>query len=478
MNCITPDEIRTIEINSEYLGVPRAKLMENAGKQVFLAMEWRFDLREKVVAVYCGTGNNGGDGFVAAKYFANAGADVSVILIGESVKTPEAKEKFEAIKNLVCKTPPKNPDIIIDAILGTGIKGPLKGPVRSVVREINESNAFKLSIDLPTGLDPNTGKGDAVNADLVVTFHRMKRGLENFETEVTYIGVPKGIETRIGPGDLIVNLKRSKESHKGENGKVLVVGGSDMFHGAPILCGLGALYSGADLVFLCVPEGNFDVTRAATPDFIVRQYDGDYLCTKSVKTILDLSEQCDVLVIGPGLGDREDTRDAVIEILKGVKIPVVIDADAIKAVSDQRELLKSIDAVITPHTREFTVLTKGRFAEDPETMIDEVSRYARRLSSVILLKSPEDIIASPEEVKVNTTGDPGMTVGGTGDVLSGIVASFISQGMSPSKGACCAAFVNGAAGERLSEQKGHAYTASDVAMEIPHTIKMILEIWR
>lgn len=476
MEHITPEEMRAVEINSEYLGVSRQTLMENAGRQVFLALKKKFKLRGKAVTVYCGTGNNGGDGFVAARHLANAGAKVSVIIVGKSVKTPEARGNFEPVRSFVCEKPPRNPDIIIDAMLGTGISGPLKGPIRSTVRRINRSRAFKLSVDVPTGLDPATGKGSAVRADLVVTFHKMKKGLEKSSTHVADIGVPVEAETHVGPGDIIINLVREKDSHKGQNGKVLVVGGSDMYHGAPILCGSGAYNSGADLVFLYVPEGNFDVTRASSPDFIVRKYKGDYLTTESVKQILKFTKECDVLVIGPGLGAREETRDAVVQILKKIKIPTVIDADAIKAVAEHPDILKKIDAVVTPHTREFKTLAKRSLPKNQKNRIKVVSGEAKRLSSVILLKSPTDIIASPESVKVSTAGNPGMTVGGTGDVLSGIVASFISQGVGMFESACCAAFVNGSAGDELSRWKGHAYTVTDIVGEISNTIKRILDL--
>lgn len=476
MEYITPEQMRAVEINSEYLGVSRLTLMENAGKQVFLALKKKFKLRGKAVTVYCGTGNNGGDGFVAARHLANAGANVSVIITGKSVKAPEAKRNFAAVSDLVCKTPPKSPDVIIDAMLGTGISGPPKEPVRSFVRKINRSRAFKLSVDVPTGLDPGTGRGTAVRADLVVTFHKMKKGLLKSKTKVAGIGIPKEAEAHVGPGDVIVNLKREPDSHKGQNGKVLIVGGSDLYHGAPILSGIGALNSGTDLVFLYVPEGNFGVTRASNPDFIVRKYEGDFLTPASVKEILKFSKECDVLVIGPGLGTRGETKEAAIEILEKIKIPTVIDADAIRAVAEHPGVLKKIDAVATPHAREFTRLTKRSLPKHEKNRIKVVSKEAKRLSSVILLKSPTDIIASPESLKLNTTGNPGMTVGGTGDVLSGVVAGLISQGVNTFDSACCAAFVTGSAGDELSRWKGYAYTASDVAGEVSNTIKRTLDM--
>jgi NAD(P)H-hydrate epimerase len=477
MEYITPDAMAAAEINSGYLGVPVSELMENAGRGLFLALNKRFKkLKGKTIAVYCGTGNNGGDGFVMAGHLAKAGADVSIIFLGKSPGTPEARASFEKVRALVKDKPPKSPDIIIDAILGTGIKGTLREPVRSAVRSINRSRAFKLSVDMPTGLDPQTGRGSAVRPDLVVALHRAKKGLEPFKTQVVDIGMPKEVDTHVGPGDVIINLKRGERSRKGQNGKVLVVGGSDLYHGAPILAGLGAHNSGADLVFMYVPEGNFDVTRSASAGFIVRKYSGDYLTPGAAGRILEFSKMCDSLVIGPGLGVRQETKDAVIRILEKIKIPTVIDADAIRAVAGSPAVLKKINAVVTPHTREFADLTKKKLPKTEKNRIKLVKKEAKSLSSVILLKSPTDIIASPGGVKLNTTGNPGMTVGGTGDVLSGVAAGLISQGITPFDSACCAVFVLGAAGDEISRWKGHAYTAEDVVGEISNTIKRTLDL--
>lgn len=471
MKYITYKEMCILDINSEYFGVPRAKLMENAGKRIFEALKERFKLRNKKIGVFCGTGNNGGDGFVAAMYLAGGGAKVDAILLGSEteIKTPEARKKFELIKNKV-KAHKNNYDIIIDAILGTGIEGEPREPIASAVERINKSKAFKVSVDVPTGL----GSRHCVDADLVVTFHAMKRGLEKFNTIVADIGIPREAESFVGPGDLAVNLKRDRESRKGDNGRVLVVGGSDLYYGAPVLSAFGALNSGADLVYVAAPERNYEVTRSFSPDFIVREYPGNFLNQSSVEVVLEAAGSCDSMVIGPGLGAREETRKAVLQILEKIKIPVVIDADALKAVAEKK--LKKISAVLTPHAGEFKILS-GEEISNLEEKKEAVLRHAKKLNTTILLKSPVDIIASPGgEAKLNATGNAGMTVGGTGDVLAGVVAGFIAQKLEPFTAACCAAFVNGAAGDELYKLRGYCFTASDLAEEIPYAIKRILEL--
>lgn len=474
MKHITHKEMRILDINSEYFGVPRSTLMENAGKQVFEALRKRFKIRDKKIAVFCGTGNNGGDGFVAARCLANEGAKVDVLLLGSEagIRTPEAREKFELIKKnkkiKFVKETKDNHDVIIDAVLGTGIEGELREPAASAVERINKSKAFKVSVDVPTGI----GSKRFVNANLVVTFHAMKKGLEKFDTVVADIGIPKEAESFVGPGDLAVNLKRDKESKKGDNGKVLVVGGGDLYYGAPVLSAFGVLNSGADLVYLAVPEANYEVTRTFSPDFIVRKYPGGFLSSRGVDTILEIAKNCDCAVIGPGLGLRSETKSAVLDVLKKIKIPVVIDADALKAIAGGKELLKKLNAVLTPHAGEFRILTGEDLSNDLEERKKVVLQQAKKLNATILLKAPVDIIASQDgRMKLNATGNAGMTVGGTGDVLAGIVASFMAQRLEPFDAACCAAFVNGAAGDELYKSKSYCFTASDVAGKLPSTIK-------
>ncbi len=463
---ITHRQMQIVDINSGYFGVPGETLMENAGREAFLEIKGRFKFNTAVI--FCGTGNNGGDGFVIARYLHHDGRDVRVVIVGDMPKTPEAEKNFLKIKDLVeisqFKKTPITADLIIDAILGTGIKGELREPVKSAVELINRSDAPKVSIDVPTGLDFDTGKGDCVRADMVITFHKMKKGLERFNTVVKDIGIPEEAETHVGPGDIIFNLKkRKRDSHKGDHGRVVIVGGSDLFYGAPILSGTGALNSGADLVYLVVPEINFDITRCCRPDFIVRKYDGEFLNKNAVDTVLNLSKDCDSMVIGPGLGVKEETLDAVTAILERTDIPAVVDADAIKAVKPPIK-----NAVITPHAGEFRSMT-GK-SPDLETVLD----YAKRFNSVIVLKSAVDIIAAQNgQYRYNSTGNPGMTVGGTGDVLAGVTAGFIAQGVGLFESALCSSFITGFCGDELEKRKGYRYTATDVAEEIPFSIRKI-----
>ncbi|MFQ5816040.1 MAG: NAD(P)H-hydrate dehydratase, partial [Candidatus Hydrothermarchaeaceae archaeon] len=429
-------------------------------------------VKKNKIDVYCGKGNNGGDGLVCARHLHRAGYKVEVF-ITEAPSTPEASENLKVLKEGLPVSNVKNSnyisDIIVDALLGTGIRGEVREPIRSIIKKINASKAYRVSVDVPSGLDEK-GKGYCVRTDKVITFHRSKRGLERFNTIVKDIGIPMRAETHVGPGDLIANITRRADSHKGDNGRVLIIGGSVGYHGAPILSALGALNSGADLIHLAVPECNWNVTKSYAPDFIIKKFPGEYLGSEGP---WHPEGEYDSIVIGPGLGIHEETREAIIEMLKKTQTPVVVDADAIKAIAGAK--LK-VNGVITPHSKEFQILSGRGLPKDNEKRKDILLKKSREIGSVILFKAPLDIIVGPDgRWKFNATGNAGMTVGGTGDVLAGVTGGLIAQGMKPFTAACCATFINGSAGDELHSWKGNCFTASDLAYEIPFTIKRMLD---
>lgn len=279
-------------------------------------------------------------------------------------------------------------------------------------------------------------------------------------------------------GSLVKNLlpRRVLNSHKGQNGRVLVVGGSRDYYGAPVLAGLGALYSGADLVYLYVPECNFEVTRSLYPDFIVRSYAGEFLTERSADAIVKFGKKCDSVLIGPGLGEREQTLDAVLSILGELNIPTVLDAEAMMALKKIARFPLAQTLVITPHMNEFRNLVDRDVevkAVDSKSIV-LLRSIAMDLHLTVLLKGATDYVSSHEGVvEVNKTGNAGMTVGGSGDVLAGLVASFLAQGLEGFDAARCAAFYSGQAGDLLRKQKGYAFSASDIAMTLPYAIDKV-----
>jgi len=268
--------------------------------------------------------------------------------------------------------------------------------------------------------------------------------------------------------------KREESSHKGQNGRVLVVSGSKDFHGAPILTGMGALYGGADLVYLYVPECIEDVVRTFSADFIVKSYKGDYLNMDATKEIIAFGKSCDSVVIGPGLSKERGVLTAVQEIIENLHIPTVLDADAINVLKKIRKFPLQQPLVATPHQAEFKGLIDRdvRISEDDTKSIVLLRSIAMDLNISIVLKGAVDYISSEEGyVELNRTGNSGMTVGGTGDVLAGLIGSFFSQGASSYEASRAAAFYNGKAGDYLHKERGAYYSASDLAKALPFVLK-------
>lgn len=272
--------------------------------------------------------------------------------------------------------------------------------------------------------------------------------------------------------------RRDPHSHKGQNGRLLIIGGSLDYFGAPILSGLGALGSGCDLVKLLVPECNFDVSRSFYPDFIVQKYPGNYINTRTLDHIQELLEKTDAVLIGPGISENPESLRVITKIIQKTTCPVVLDAEAIPSIAHlglpgNRPSTPLL--TITPHRGEMDEITEGTLPESPEEELHMVEDFSEKWGITVLLKKPRDIIASPDKLtRMNETGNAGMTVGGTGDVLSGLVASLIAQHLSPYEACICAAYLNGAAGDNLLRHRGYNFMATDLALELPYTIYTVI----
>jgi len=477
-------EVRVLDRNAQHLGVPTSQLMENAGKAVADNVMKRYNLAHKKVTVICGTGNNGGDGFVAAR-FLRVHAEVTVVLLSDekNITSDIARLNFSKIKGKV-KTlvSPANlgelintSDIIIDAMLGVGIKDKLKEPYASVVKKLNASHRQIVSVDVPSGL----GTDLAVRPSMTVTFHDLKEGMENArcgKVVVADIGIPKEAELYIGPGEYAYLPRPSADSRKGDNGRIVVVGGGP-FTGAPAFSAFAAYRMGADLVRILTPSSAASIIASYSPAFIVHALPGQGLNASHVEDVIAALNDCDALVIGPGLGTVPDALSAVCDILSRCQKPVVIDADAIRAVGQNRKVLKGLNAVITPHAGEFTLLTGERLPDDMEGRARAVKNWAKKLELTILLKGHGDIVSDGTHLKYNRTGNPGMTVGGTGDVLTGIVGALLARKLSPYNAARIAAHTNGYAGDLAFADLGYSIGPIDVACRITDTLKKFVEWW-
>lgn len=271
--------------------------------------------------------------------------------------------------------------------------------------------------------------------------------------------------------------RRDPFSHKGQNGRLLIIGGSIDYFGAPVLAGLGALNSGCDLVYLLVPECNFEVSRSFYPDLIVRKYVGNYVNTRTIDAATGLLPKVDCLLIGPGVSEDPESARVIARIIQKSNCPVVLDAEAIPAIAHLGLLSPELKPVnlpsitITPNRAEMDEITQGILPEDPVEEERITEDFAKKWGVTILLKKPHAIIASPDyETRENHTGNAGMTVGGSGDVLSGFVSSLIARRTIPYDACICASFLLGTTGDALYKQKGYNFTATDLTLELPYTI--------
>lgn len=488
---IVSREMRAIECNSEYFGVSLLQLMENAGRNVALEISSRYNPNQKVV-IFCGLGGNGGDGFVAARHLLALGFKVSVLLAGKGkyISNESALQNWVALQRLagdiVIKEvtdssviPKVDADIVVDALLGTGSKGKLKPFFSKIVDYVNSLKAKVVAVDVPTGIESDTGEvlGTAVKADVTVTFYRAKKGLEATkeyagEVVVRDIGLPPMLETFAGPGDVqLVTKMRALTAHKGDSGRLLVIGGSEVFSGAPALMSLAALRTGVDIVLTATPSVSAHDVASMSPDLIMIKLEGNNLNPKNIDVLKKYVKTVDAVAMGPGLGLALETKSfvkAAVDIIEAAGKPLLLDADGLKAFSEFKRPLKG-PLVLTPHAGEYAILTGRKLPanEDLAGRISRVKKTAAELNAVLLVKGATDIISDGKRVKLNFTGNPGMAVGGTGDVLSGIIGALLAQKADAFEAATAGAFVNGAAGDFVANEVGSHMVASDLLDWIP-----------
>ncbi|WP_255195706.1 NAD(P)H-hydrate dehydratase [Halorarius litoreus] len=473
---ITADEMAVVDANAEALGVPRKQLMESSGNAVARVVRELTDEGDRVAFV-CGRGNNGGDAFVTARFLDDR--EVTVHLLGrpETISTDIARENWDALVTAEYDVRTVSdsraldlggPDLVVDAMLGTGVTGALREPEATAADAIGALDCPVVAVDVPSGVDADTGEaaGVAVDADHVVTFHDMKPGLSNLDAEVTVadIGIPEAAELFVEAGDL-QRLGRDPQSHKGDHGEVLVVGGGP-YTGAPALAAQAALRAGADLVRVACPESVAREIQGYSENLIVRPFDADRLTPDVVDAVLALAADHDVTVFGPGLGSDDATLDAVEQFLFAYQGTAVVDADALQRVPDVET---EATLLCTPHQGELRKMG-GETDEDWRTRMDLVESFAADLGHTLLVKGAYDVVSDGETTRVNRTGNPGMTVGGTGDVLAG-AAGALACVLDPVDAAALAAYANGTAGDRVVDRQGYGLVATDLVDELPAALR-------
>jgi NAD(P)H-hydrate epimerase len=494
--------------------------MERAGAGVVEAMERRYgSLLGLRVLVLCGTGNNGGDGFVAARWLAARGAMPVVGILGDATRIQgDALLNLARLNDIDLPARPVDSDdalaaliaekdgwdMALDALLGTGAHGRPEGLVAAGVqalRELDERGTRVVAVDVPTGVDPDRGTiaRRAVRADLTVTFGAPKRGHYLYpgrafvgELEVVDIGlaphavtaaaVPVSLATPVAMADLLP--LRDPRAHKTSVGRVLVTGGSPGLTGAVTLAARGALRAGAGYVRCAVPAGLADVlavklTEAmplACPETVDRT-----LSTAALARVLELAQSADVMALGSGLSRDAESAELARRLVRDAPCPLVVDADALNALAAEPASLGRrgvSDRVFTPHVGEMARLT-GLGAEEIEAdRIDVARRFAERWQAVVVLKGAPTVIASPAgPAIVNPTGNPGLATAGTGDVLTGVIAALLAQGLAPLDAAGLGVYVHGMAGDLAAAERGQlGMIAGDVAEMLPQALLALTRV--
>lgn len=486
---ISGSEIKVLDRNAEYYGVPAHNLMENAGKGVADFIIKHLDSADENILVFCGMGNNGGDGFVAARYLAEK-HNVTLFLTGKEkdIRTDISRKNFCKLKEINLEIHDieslskideylSEKNVIVDSMLGIGLSGSLRAPYSTIVGKINAAkNKTVISVDMPTGLGTNT----AIKPEFTLTFHDVKNGMDSKNSgdiKIVDIGIPKKAIECVGPGELLVYYpKPKKESHKGDNGRVLIIGGGP-YIGAPAMTALAALRTGSDLAYIATPKRAERAISTFSPNLIVKDLNSEFLTPEDIPVIRELLHSCDTVIIGPGLGKSKETEKATIQIIKTVieqNKPLVIDADAIKPVGEQLEAIKNSTTVVTPHAMEFKKLTGSDIPQIIDDRIKIVQVWAEKLGIAIFLKGYIDILSDGERTKLNKIHNEAMTVGGTGDVLAGIIGALLSKDVEPFNAMRIAAFLNGEAGNEGFRKKSYGLLATDIIEEIPGILKRYL----
>ena len=505
-------------VTIEQYGIPSLVLMENAGRScteriLRILQEKAVAPEETSIAVVCGRGNNGGDGMVIARHLHNRGVYVEVFLLGETEDLSlDARVQYEILRKMdvECRiirdqegvedlrTYLEEVHLCVDAILGTGLSSPLQGIVRDVVETINLSLATVFAVDIPSGIDATSGRilGEAIRADYTGTFGLLKIGqvllpgsIHCGETDIYDIGIPskavfdsnintEALEERMVKSMLSI---RPPDFHKGDAGRVHVVGGSPGLTGAPCLAGQAAMRMGAGLITVIVPRSLHPVVEAKLMEVMSEGVEDGGSGTFRKECIPDLLERisrADFVVLGPGLGTYPGAAEFVAEILPRIRVPFLVDADGLNALAGQVGILRQAAApcIITPHPGEMSRLTRESIEAIEASRIGSAQHFAEEENVTVILKGARTIIATPKgDVFVNTTGNPYMASGGMGDALSGMVAALASQGLSPTDAACAGVFLHGLSADILVRRHPMSVvSATDVIENIREALQQTL----
>ncbi len=490
-------------------GIPDIVLMENASVKSFFQIKSRYENIEGALSVaFVGVGNNGGDAIAISRHLYNNGANVFIYMLTDEEKlNASPKTNFEIVKNMgiqykIVKNESdfdeeiiKESDIIIDGIFGIGLSRNVEGIFKKAIELINDSDAFIVSVDIPSGIKADSGEvmGEAVRADLTTTFalakpgHFLYPGREHSgEVEVVDITTPKYILDEfnadfyaIEKEDISINF-REPTSHKGTYGHLNIIGGSKGKSGAVILASKAALRCGAGLVSTTIPNSintAFEANIVEAMSCPVGNSDEKTFSDKDISEILEFAKDKDAVAFGMGLGVNDSTKKLTKHILR-IDKPILIDADGINCLSENVELLKARKAptILTPHPKEFARLTNLTVKEVGKNRLSIIKEFSSEHNVILVLKMADTLVSTPQgKIYINTTGNPGLATGGSGDILSGMIASFLAQGYEALQSCINGVFLHGLAAD-LAYDDGFSYESLTPQDVIEYINEAIVEI--
>ncbi len=491
--------------------IPGIVLMENAALSCVNEIKNTLTtIKDKRFSVFCGNGNNGGDGFAIARHLINNGALVDVYTLSENSFKGDALTNFRILRNMnahivnidsnfnFATTIPLC-DMVIDAILGTGIKGALKDEYAWVIDNINTYSGYTLSVDVPSGINSDTGEvcTTCIKANKTVTLAHYKVGLLMYpaadftgEIKCVDISIPDYISNSVGATiDIIDNElfiqnmpKRRNNSHKGDYGKLLIVGASKGLTGAAYLSSQAAMLCGNGLVTLAIPDCVNDILEAKTTEtmtFPLKSIDG-HIAYDCADDILEKAKNCNAILIGPGMGTSDDAQKLVEKLILTSTIPLILDADAINCIAKNINILNNSKSniTLTPHSVEFSRLTRLSLNEIEKNRVKASYDFATKYGVTLILKGSRTIVTSKDGMQyINITGNPGLATGGSGDILAGMVASFISRGVNSHIACAMAVYLHGICGDVASSKYGEeSVIASSILNCIPNAYNQILQL--
>lgn len=505
IRCLDVKNMREAErISTEDYAIPSILLMENAAEGFISALTNEVgSISCKKIRVFCGSGNNGGDGFAIARLCTLHGADVSITILCDMEKiSGDAKTNLDIVRKMgipfVSIESSLDCDIIVDAIFGTGFHGEMTGDARSASLLINKSQAYVASVDIPSGVNADTGEASvsSVFADLCVTFGAIKVGQlffparEHFKKLIkTDISIPANVINdlckiyNIIDNHILNNLPERKEnSHKGSFGKLLAFVGSKGMSGAAVLSVSSALKSGVGVTVAAIPECIYDATASSIISSLTMPLPckNDVLSNSSVDLVIEESIKYDAVLAGCGIGNSENAKKIVYRLITEVNKPIVIDADGLNAISKSPDILykKKGEIILTPHVMEFSRLSGLLVSEIKENPIKCATDFAVKYDITVVLKDSVTVVATKTgDCYILSSANSGLAKAGSGDILAGLIAGLLSQGLDAASASACGVYIHAASGIVCRDRLGSfGMTSEDILSSIPLVFKENIDI--